>query len=577
MRTPNPKTRRTVNAVLSAVLALQTAVGALVPTTPAQAIIANGMPAIDEAGQYDRIVLTSVPGTVQFTGKGANGGATRIGFNQQQSIVMDPVRHRFFAADANNRVLVFNLNTDNTFPDKVADYVLGQSDFIDTAARTTQSGLASPGGLALDLTNQLLFVSDFATTNSRVMVFDLSGAISTGMTAPSVLGQPNFTTGNLATTQAGLRQPFYLDFDAVHRRLFVADFNNNRTLVYDLSGGISNGMNAAYVLGQPDFISSGVATTQSGTRTPGGIAYDATHDRLFVSEFNGSRILVYDVRTAGSSSASLCGTSTTGIANGMNASCVLGQTLFTTTTAATTQSGLRFAVGLSYDAIHDRLYVADRSNARVVRFDLSRGISNGMNADKVLGQSLFTTNTTAVSQTGFNTDQGVFYDGGSERLFVRDTTNSRVMVFDVAAITDGEAAVADIGPFARDSQNPLTLNYARGGINNGPTDFGFSRPTGEALDSVNHSLFVTDTLNNRVVVFSLNADNTLPDKTADYVLGQADFTGKDSATTQSRMAFPEGLAFDPSGNRLFVADGFNNRVLVYDTASLSNGMNASFV
>src|SRR3989338_2268719 len=113
MRTPNPKTRRSINAVLSAVLALQTALGALVPTTPAQAIIANGMPAIDVIGQYNPYIANRLE--PYFTKRGVNNGPTILGFSAgQRSMAIDTVRHRLFLPDStNNRVLVFNLDASN--------------------------------------------------------------------------------------------------------------------------------------------------------------------------------------------------------------------------------------------------------------------------------------------------------------------------------------------------------------------------------------------------------------------------------------------------------------------------------
>jgi hypothetical protein len=70
---------------------------------------------------------------------------------------------------------------------------------------------------------------------------------------------------------------------------------------------------------------------------PQGLAYDASSSRLFVLDNNISRILVFNVAS---------GT----IANGENASYVLGQTGFTSSTSATTQSGMNFPQGLAYDA-----------------------------------------------------------------------------------------------------------------------------------------------------------------------------------------------------------------------------------
>jgi len=117
------------------------------------------------------------------------------------------------------------------------------------------------------------------------------------MNAAFVLGQPDFTTGTAATTQAGMSAPSYVAYDSTSQRLFVSEAStgNNRVLVYDLSGGFVNGMAASYVLGQPNFTSSGAATTQTGLNGPTGLLYDSTNRRLFVSESLNNRIMIFDV------------------------------------------------------------------------------------------------------------------------------------------------------------------------------------------------------------------------------------------------------------------------------------------
>jgi DNA-binding beta-propeller fold protein YncE len=94
------------------------------------------------------------------------------------------------------------------------------------------------------------------------------------------------------------------------------------------------------------------------------------------------------------------------------------------------------------------------------------------------------------------------------------------------------------------------------------------------VDTIDHLLFVADTSDNRVLVFDLNQDNVLVDDIPDYVLGQPDFTTSAPGTTQSTLNNPNGIAYDPDSNKLFVADTNNNRIMVFDVSSISNGENA---
>ncbi|MFZ3213647.1 MAG: hypothetical protein WA188_19250 [Terriglobales bacterium] len=84
-------------------------------------------------------------------------------------------------------------------------------------------------------------------------------------------------------------------------------------------------------------------------------------------------------------------------ANGMSATLVLGQASFTTSAAATTQSGLSAPFGIAFDS-SGALVVADSGNNRTLLFTPS--FSNNQNAAFVIGQADFTTGTAATTATG---------------------------------------------------------------------------------------------------------------------------------------------------------------------------------
>jgi DNA-binding beta-propeller fold protein YncE len=215
-------------------------------------------------------------------------------FNESQldpvTSYIDTTDHLLFITDtADNRVLVFDLTSDNALVDYVPDYVLGQPDFISSDPGTTQSTLNGPSGIAYDPENSLLFVAD--TNNNRIMVFDVSSIIN-GENAVNVLGQPDFTSSDPGTTQSTLNSPYSLDYDPVQNILFVTDVNNNRVVTFNIAS-INNGEKAVNVLGQPDFTSSGPGTTQSKFNSPSGLAYDPENKELFVADTNNKRIMVF--------------------------------------------------------------------------------------------------------------------------------------------------------------------------------------------------------------------------------------------------------------------------------------------
>src|SRR5205085_1315827 len=156
-----------------------------------------------------------------------------------------------------------------------------------------------------------------------------------------------FTTSATATTINGMDNPVGLAYDSVHDRLFVADQNNLRVLVFDTIA-ISDGEDAVNVLGEPNFITINTGNTVSATRIGpvNQLAYDSTNDRLFVTDFIGSsggaatRVLVFNTST---------------ISDGEPAEDVIGAADFTTTGQDLTGTSLkRFAypTGLAYDDLH---------------------------------------------------------------------------------------------------------------------------------------------------------------------------------------------------------------------------------
>jgi DNA-binding beta-propeller fold protein YncE len=277
-------------------------------------------------------------------------------------------------------------------------------------------------GLAFDALNNRLFVSDYH--NSRVMVFSTASIVN-GMNASSVLGQSNFTTKVAAATQSGLSNPSELALDSVNKLLYVSDYTNNRVMVFS-TASVSNGESASFELGQPGgstaFTSNGAAATQAGLNGPQGMALDSADNLLYVADYGNNRVMAFSTATP---------------ANGKNASYELGQpagaNAFSTSGHATAPSGLYAPLGLSFDASNYRLFVGDSRNDRVLVFNVALStLANGENASIVLGQSSLTTRSAATTQSGLYQPRNLFYDPSSGRLYVADSTNDRVMIFNAS-------------------------------------------------------------------------------------------------------------------------------------------------
>jgi uncharacterized protein (TIGR03437 family) len=104
------------------------------------------------------------------------------------------------------------------------------------------------------------------------------------------------------------------------------------------------------------------------------------------------------------------------------------------------------------------------------------------------------------------------------------------------------------------------------------TQSGFNEPAGVATNG--QILAVADTNNNRVLIWT--SMPTTFDQNANLVLGQTGFTSiGPPAVTQSAMRGPESVWIQ--GNRLFVADTLNNRVLIWNTIPTQNNQPADIV
>ncbi len=524
-------------------------------------------------GQY------TAGGGPDYTNTNPNGVATSpnaTGFYGLGASVADPTHNRLFVANpGNNRVLVFPLTSSGDAASRSATLVIGQADLTSGNAPSPPSAasLHSPLGLAYDAVRNRLFVAD--TSNHRVLVYDLTAGITDGMSASNVLGQSDFVSDLPSTygapTASNLFNPSALGYDPTGQRLFVADEFNNRVLVYNLSGGITDGMSASNVLGEPDFttISGGSSNMDTLFQPLPGLAYDTVHNRLFVTT-NSYRVLIFDLSG--------------GITNGMSATNRLGGALFGGTI---NQSNLHNPGGVAYDSGNNRLFVVDNYANRVIVYDLTAGITDGMSATHVLGQAAFSDHDTHLNQNGFYTPLYISYDNTSQRLWVSDNNNARLMEFNLSSgLSDNMNAADELGQTTPGGIATYTSNNAQ---NNQPLASSLNAPGDVLIDPTTHRMFALDTSNARILVYNLDSQNQRLSNNANFVLGQADLTSgagliqtnnslgnTQTAVTPSNITYGAGMAYDSVHQRLFVAETSPvQRVMVFDLSSgIANGMNA---
>lgn len=331
---------------------------------------------------------------------------------------------------------------------------------------------------------------------------------------------------------------------------------------------------AVAVLGQADFASTranrgggGSASTLSGPAatlvTPDG--------KLFVADYWNSRVLMWNKLQA--------------FTNGEPAILALGQADTNSvgpnpqvdcgTVSAQTLCGPE---ALAYDARGaGTLYVADTHNHRVLAYGGPFGPASGQAAIKVFGQATMQDNDpNRIAYPNVPNDahadtlffpRGLAFDSNSNRLFVADDFNQRVLaynVFDGNTIADIVLGHATLDDDRADAYAPNASN--------------FYAPKGLAYDQLSDTLYVADYAYFRVLQFRgpFLANN----QRAEHAFGQPD--GSLTETQRScqyqktepisdkvsgpiaadRLCNPLDVSVAADGT-LYVSDATNSRVLVY--------------
>ena len=428
-------------------------------------------PKIDQLGNINP------EGDPDFLARSAHDRSSPKYWTQGRDVSVDPVDHRLFMSDNyGHRILIFKLDRMNRLLDRGASWALGQ---VDTGTSVMLPGrdattMKLPMAMEYDDSYKRLFVAD--TWNNRVLAFDMTpDQVESGMEASYVLGQKDFVSYEPDTTadriSFGTRsargigpsggRPAELAIDRINQRLFVADGENNRVLIFDMHPDrIQSGARAIGVIGQDDFTSNEMGLSASRFSLPGDMVIDEENQRLFVELPFQDRILVFDVAPSR-------------LQNGLSASYVIGQPDFTSNIPGLSQSGIRQPDGITYDPENHHLYVTDKYNNRILTFDVHPDrLINMPEAIAVIGESDFNNATVGPGIYRDHQDmlfdpRGNYFDPVGRRLFQSEGTNGRMTVFtlpreeylvDLPARSRLRYASTDALMYS--GQEPLTSGYS---------------------------------------------------------------------------------------------------------------------
>ena len=250
------------------------------------------------------------------------------------------------------------------------------------------------------------------------------------------------------------------------------------------------------------------------------------------------------------------------VTNGQAADLAIGAPDLSTRTSGMSADTMRSAGGLC--AADNHLWISDLSNARVLQFNAPPLVFSAA-ADLAIGQGSLTTATggptdrlLTLPAQPFDVIGDVACNGTV--VAVSDTAANRVVIYNAVPAASGPTLSILLG-------QTLTTGSA---ANTSAT--GLNGPRGIWTDGTR--LVVADTGNHRVLIWStFPTANAAP---ADVVLGQGGFNTADNPTppTPSSMNEPRDVFFD--GERLYVTDAQNNRIMGWNGMPTQNNEPADF-
>jgi sugar lactone lactonase YvrE len=447
---------------------------------------------------------------------------------------------RLFVSDTqNNRVLIWN--TLPTSASVAPDVVLGQTNFYNNSINSggiSASSLNLPIGITGDGTR--LFVCD--TSNNRVLIWNTIPTTN-GKAADLVIGQPGFTSNSPGTNADNLNGPSSISVDS--NQIYIADSGNNRVLKWNTLPN-SNGQSANIALGQPDLISDTAnngGISETTLSVPSGVSVNG--NKIFIADSGNNRVLFWN---------------TTAVSTQSPADGVLGQTDFISSNSnaggVTSDSSLYNPSSLFFDGT--RVYVNDYLNYRIIVWD---NLVSSSTATFVIGQSDFVQNGLNAASASTPSGSGAVWSDG-QKIYLADSYNNRILIWNAIPTTNGSSA-----------------NNVLGQIDFGSNATTYPEFSSLSISTISHAysdgtrLFAVDRSNRRVLIW-----NTLPtsdSQTPDVVLGQVDFTSMAAGVTSASLGIPISVYSD--GTKLFICDSLFNRVLIWNTIPTTNNQSADVV
>jgi hypothetical protein len=491
----------------------------------------------------------------------------------------DPVANQLFVSDSwcNMRVQVWNgVPTVNGQP---ATYTLGGG------VNPSATSLHYPRSLTFGVdsnNNDYLYIADMY--NYRIMLYNLPITMN-AQPAFNVLGQ---TALNLATVPPAVSATTFYPQQIWYssNTLYMYDGPWYRMLVWKSSITVMN-QPADLVVGQANMSGSGCNAPGLGNESTcgwwdwPGFGIWASTSEVVLADTQNNRVLFFSSITV----------------NEQAAKWVLGQPDFVHNQPGAgfvSNGGLWHPSGIAGDATH--LYVSDTVNSRVLVYHLPLPSFANITAAGVpaqaqyeLGQATFTYpygqlgNGTKMFNSNGASAQSMSYPHGvwaaqppaAFALYVNDTQNSRTLGWLSPISSNRQAAdfVVGQGDFSSTAINQASVQ---------PGANTLAWTHGQVWGDDN-GLYIADggsrggRANNRILIFQPAPNSSGP--SASSVLGQQGFATNSAAppSLSSLDTSRQGKGMCTDGNRFALADGNNNRMLLWNSAPQTNDQSADLI
>ena len=317
-----------------------------------------------------------------------------------------------------------------------------------------------PTDLAITEDGKNLYVVD--SKNDRIKMYELTDGSNCPSGTDEIVNDEvcfDDSFGSTGSSTGRFDIPTDLAIDKSSGDIYVVDSDNNRVQRFQDDGDYDNLEFGSSDSNDNDYLGS-----------PSAIAIHSSSDNIYVADSTTDSISVFSDN---------------------------GNFLFKFGDTGSGDDEFRDVSGMIIDDDDDILYVADTRNDRIQMYELTDGSNCPSGTDEIVNDEVcFIDNfgSSGDDDGRFDEPAGLAFDEDDKLLYVADTENNRIQVFEIVSgntCPSGTNEIIDGVCFVEE--------YGSSGTGNGD----FNSPSGLALDTSNDLLYVADTDNNRVQILAL--------------------------------------------------------------------------